>query len=240
MANGVTTVATVDAECLARMDRTGSNFVPQTTRYNWIWDSYKELYDVLLQKFGDDYYFQTPYQFTTDGVNDRFALPSDFYKLYGVDLSLNGNGSPSSWVSLKQFMKSERNRFSVPNFISFYGNTNLRYRLSGGNIWFSPMPQGGQIIRLLYAPRPADLVDGSSTLDGVSGWEQYIVADFCLKYCGAEETDPSLFLQQKQMLKQRIEEAAENRNVGDPQTVSDNQTNWGIFGGYDNGSGYTP
>lgn len=238
MANGITTVATIDAECLARMDRTGSQFVPQATRYNWIWDSYKELYDLLLQKFGDDYYFADPFTIVTDGINDRFALPSNFYKLYGVDIQLSG--TPNSFTTLKQFNKAERNRYSVPNFQSFYGVTNLRYRLAGSNIWFTPLPSANQSVRLLYAPRPTDLVDGATTLDGVSGWEQYIVADFCLKYCGAEETDPQLFMAQKQMLKQRIEEAAENRNVGDPQTVSDSQSNWGPFGDFNNGSGFMP
>lgn len=239
MADGVTTVGAIDAEVLARMDRTGSNFVPQTTRWNWIWDSYKELYDLLVQKFGSDYFFADPYTITTDGTNDTFDLPADFYKLYGVDLSLTG-GSPDGWITLKQFMKSDRNRYVVPNFQSFWGMTNLRYRLRGGKIWFSPKPQAGQLIRLLYAPRPGDLTDDSTTLDGVSGWEQYVVADVCIKYCGAEETDPQLFMAQKGALKQRIEEAAENRNVGEPQTVSDTQGNWGTFGGWTNGSGFMP
>ena len=239
MANGVTTVSAIDSEILARMDRTGSEFVPQARRYLWINDSYKELYDLLIQKFGDDYFFSVSSNITTDGTNDLYALPSDFYKLYGVDLSLTG-GNPDGWITVKQFNKADRNRYAVPNFQSFYGITNLRYRLRGSNLWLTPLPSSGQKLRVLYAPRPTDIVDGSSTIDGVSGWEQYIVSDVCIKYCGAEETDPQLFMAQKASLKQRIEEAAANRNVGDPQTVSDSQTNWGPFGGFSNGSGYMP
>jgi hypothetical protein len=239
MALGVTTVGVIDAELLARMDRTGSEFVPQATRWLWINDSYKELYDILLQKFGDDYFFADPYAITTDGTNDTYALPADFYKLYGVDLSLTGGGS-DGWITVKQFNKADRNRYAVPNFQSFYGITNLRYRLRGSKVWFSPLPSAGQHIRLLYAPRPTDIVNASSTVDGVSGWEQYIVVDSCIKYCGAEETDPQLFMAQKMGLLKRIEEAAANRNVGEPATVSDSQTNWGPFGGFSNGSGYMP
>lgn len=239
MSGGVTTVSSIDSEVLARMDRTGSEFVPQARRYSWINDSYKELYDLMLQKFGNDYFFADPFIFTTDGTSDTYDLPADFYKLYGVDLSLTG-GAPEGWITIKQFMKAERNRYAVPNFQSFYGVTNLRYRLRGNKIWFTPIPMGAQRIRLLYAPRPTDLTAGSDTVDGVSGWEQYIVADACIKYCGAEETDPSLFIAQKNGLTKRIEEAAENRSIGEPQTVSDSQTNWTPFGGWVTGSGYMP
>jgi hypothetical protein len=356
MANGRTTISEIDAEVLARMDRTGSEFVPQSRRYKWILDSYKELYDLLVQKFGSDYYFADPYTFQTDGTNDTFALPVDFYKLYGVDLSVNG--SPDGWVSIKQFMKGERNNFKQPDFQGVYGSGNMRYRLRGDKIWFSPLPSAGQTIRLLYAPRPNDagvstaqasstiqlsnntlvspfspatpalgtsmtipsaisgtfqvvwqwraasagastsriykngfpigltqntssasfvetseqistsfvagdtleiwiqgpsFVDiqnfhlqydlvtdfGPQELDGVSGWEQYIVSDVCIKYCGAEETDPQLFMAQKMGLKQRIEEAAENRDVGEPQTVTDVMTDFDPYNGF-NGGGYLP
>lgn len=239
MSNGVTTVGAIDASILARMDRTGSEFVPQAVRYDWINKAYKALYDLLIQKFGNDYFFADPYVFTTDGISDLWALPDDFYKFFGLDLSLTG-GTPDGWITVKQFTKAERNRYAVPNFQSFYGISNVRYRLRGNKIWLTPLPAAGQKFRVIYAPRPTDIVDGSSTIDGVSGWEEMIELNVCIKYCAAEETDASEYKDQWKEMRQRIEEAAENRNVAEPQTVSDNSGNQGPFGGYSGGGGYMP
>lgn len=232
MATGVTTLGTIRDKLRQRIDRVGSNFFLDTELNGWISDSYKELYDILVQKFGDDYYVADPYEFTTDGTSDTFDLPEDFYKLLGVDLSLTG-GNPSGWVTLKPFMMAERNRYSVPNFQSFYGITNLRYRLRGNSLWFTPLPSSGQSLRILYCPRPTDLSADEDTVDGVSGWEEYIIADCAIKCMAKEESDPQVFMMQKQGLLKRIEEAGENRDAGSPQTVSDHQGNWGPFGSWD-------
>ena len=51
-----------------------------------------ELYDLLIQKYGDNYYVKTPaYDFFTDGTSEFYPLPSDFYKLLGVDLFLSNS-----------------------------------------------------------------------------------------------------------------------------------------------------
>lgn len=236
MAGGVVTLSDLKTQLLQRIDRVGSDFYDPTELNTYISASYKELYDLLIQKFGDDYFFST-HTITTDGTNDTYALPDDFYKLFGVDLSLTG-GAPDGWVTLKQFMKADRNRYAVPNFQSFYGITNLRYRLRGNLIWFTPIPMANQKIRLLYAPRPSDLDEDTDTVDGVSGWEEYIISDAAIKCLAKEESDTSIFERQKMFIKQRIEEAAENRNVGEPQTVSDSQGNWGPFGTWSNGETY--
>ena len=234
---GVTTLQVIREKVLQRIDRVGDDFFPADELNGWISDSYKELYDILLQKFGNDYYAVLPfYTFTTNGTSDQYPLPADFYKGFGVDLSLTG-GNPSGWVTLKQFMMAERNRYAVPNFQSFYGITNMRYRFLANTIWFTPIPQGGQQIRLIYSPRPNDLTADDDTVDGVSGWEEYIICDVAMKCLGKEESDPSLFIKQKADMLMRIEAAAENRNQGLPQTVSDNQNNWGPFGGWGDGGG---
>lgn len=73
----------------------------------------------------------------------------------------------------------------------------------------------------------------SNIIDGVSGWEEYIVADVCIKIMAKEESDASVFIQQKERLLKRITAAAANRDVGSPQTVSNSTDNYG--GGYGGG-----
>ena len=208
-----------------RADMENSEFITDSELNGYIARSYYELYDLLVQKYGDNYYVANPYTFTTDGTNDQFALPGDFYKLLGVDLQLGG--SSDSWVTIRPFTFAERNRYSVPNFQSFYGVTNLRYRLSGDKIWFTPLPSAGQSIRLWYVPRIDAVADDADIIDGVSGWEEYIIVDAAIKCLQKEESDVTVLLTQKQALIARIESAAENRDAGSPERVADTQ--WADF-----------
>ena len=226
MATGVVTLLSLRTELRNRIDRKNSKFFTNPELNEYLSKSYKELYDILIQKFGDDYYVADPYEFTTNGADSFYDVPEDFYKGLGVDASYNG-GAGNGWITLRQFMFQERNAYTMPNYQAFYGITNLRYRFYNNAIWFTPQPIAGQLCRLFYIPRPNDLSDDADTVDGVSGWEEYIICDAAIKCMVKEESDPSDFAAQKLALLQRIESAAENRNAGQPQTVSDvNQSFW--------------
>lgn len=179
-----------------------------------------ELYDILIQKYGDNYFVKTPaYSITTDGINQFYSIPNDFYKMLGVDLLLAN--SPDSAVTVDEFNFSDRNRYSVPNFQTFYGVTNLRYRLNGNQIWFTPLPAANQTINIWYVPTMTTLSLDSDVLNGISGWTEYVIVDVCIKVLSKEESDASVFINQKAGLRERIENAAENRNASTPPTVSD-------------------
>lgn len=201
--------------------------------------SRKELYDIIIQKFGNDYYLKTPYTYTTSQNLQFYPLPDDFYKLLGVEVALNP-GDPSSWVTLKKFEFIQRNLWNYPNVYTFYGITNLRYRLEDNNLYIVPIPTGGETLRIWYAPRPDQLINDTDIVDGVSGWEEYIIVDCCIKALAKEESDVSIFAGQKQALLKRIEEAAENRDIGEPETVSDSKMRnfaWSDDNGWGGGSG---
>lgn len=202
-----------------RADMVNSQFVTDAELTGYINASYAELYDLLVQKYGDNYYVATPYIFATDGVSLQYVLPDDFYKLLGVDLQLAG--SSDSFVTMSKFEFGDRNKYAVPNFQSFYGVTNLRYRINGLKIWFTPTASSGQNVRLWYVPKITYLVNGTDTLDGVSGWEEYIVIDAAIKMLQKEESDVQVLMAQKMAMIQRIESAAENRDAGSPPKVVD-------------------
>lgn len=193
--------------------------------------SYKELYDILIQKFGDDYFIANPVTYLTTGQIDpitqaqTFPLPADFYKLMRCEVALNPSDA-NSWVTLRQFQAIQANLWNYPNVYTFYGITNMRYRLWGTNLQIVPISQAGQTIRIWYSPKPNQLINDTDTVDAISGYEEYIVADVCIKaLVKTEELDTAAaFGQQKAALLKRIEEAAENRNVGEPQCVSDSRT----------------
>jgi hypothetical protein len=221
-----------------RADRVNSNFVTLPEWNTYINQSYFELYDLLVQKYGDDY-FVSSYLFATNGSN-TYPLPPDFYKGLGLDLSINA--SNNAWITLKRFNFISRNRYVYPQITTnVLGVAGLRYRFLDSNIVFEPNAQAGQTVRLWYVPRLTQLLQDTDVMDGVSGWTEYVVVDAAIKALQKEESDVSVLVLQKQALIDRIEAAAENRDAGEPNTIS-NTRRWTDpygdgFGGQDGPSG---
>ena len=99
-----------------------------------------------------------------------------------------------------------------------------------------PQTSGGQTLQIWYVPRPSQLINQTDILDGVSGWEEYIVVDVAIKMLTKEESDPSIFAAQKAEMNKRLDEMAKNRNLGEPQTVTDSKYRNFSWGEGDGGS----
>lgn len=122
----------------------------------YISNSYKELYDMLVGAYGNEYYVKVPYQVALTGTQ-FIDLPSDMYKLLGVDLQYSA--SPSGWVSLRRFEFIDRNKYAYPNTATNWnGYTNLMYRIMGDQLEVIPVPMSGQLIQLWYIPEPTSLL----------------------------------------------------------------------------------
>jgi hypothetical protein len=183
-------------------DNVGQSFVADTEWNGYIAASYQELYGLIVTAFGNDYFTQTPasgFTITTDGVNEMFALPADLFKLLAVDIQVT---APNYWVALKPFQMAERNTFG------FLG---------------SMIPMAGQTIRLLYVPRATVLTADVDVIDGVNGWEEYVVVDAVIKALTKEESDVSVFGQRKAALLERLQGEITNRDAGSPACVADVQ-----------------
>lgn len=176
-----------------------SSFVSTAEWTNYINGSYMELYGLLVTAF-EDYYIATPHEFTTDGTNQNFALPTTpaMFKLLGVDLQAQAS---SLWVTLKPLTFLERNSMGLVN---------------------SPIPAAGQTLRLWYVPVLTALsADGDLTVDILNGWEEFIVVDAAMKAMAKEESDVSVLMARKQGLKTRLEGEAANRDAGSPTRIND-------------------
>jgi uncharacterized protein YdcH (DUF465 family) len=211
-----------------RADLVNSPFITTPEWNTYINQSRYELYDILIQAYGNEYSVADPYQLTTDG-SVSYALPADFYKLLGVDLSVNS--ANNAWVTINKFNFIDRNRYVYPqNNVNALGIPGLRYRLVGSNISFIPQPSSGQLLQLWYIPRLSELLQDTDMADGISGWTEYIIVDAAIKALQKEESDVTVLLAQKQALIDRIQAAAENRDAGQPETISDTRRNDDPFG----------
>lgn len=233
------TLAELRTAARQRSDMTESQFVTDSEFNFYINGSYSELYDLIIQSYGNDY-FATTYEFQTAQDDERYNLPADFYKLLGVDLRLSGGSD--GFISIRPFSFAERNRYATANAQTWIGVTNMRYRLSDNKIWFTPTPQVAQSIRLWYIPRVVALTSDSQEVDGYSGWLEYVVVDAAIKAMQKEESDVRVLLAQKEALIKRINSASQNRDAGNPATVADVQFTsgaWPYNAGF-GGGGWAP
>lgn len=211
-----TTLANLRLQARQRADMVNSQFVTDSEFNQYISDSYAELYDLLVSKF-QDYYVKNPPLSVTINTGNTIDLPADFYKLSGVDRALTGDGD---FYTLRPFTFEDRNaRRSATRFRGLYPA--IRYRIYGNQILLSPDDQAVGTYRVWYIPRFTALVNDSDTVDGVNGWELYIVTDAAIKALTKEESDASALMQMKMALLKRIEDMAANRDAGEPGRVTD-------------------
>lgn len=196
-----------------RADMINSDFVTDAEFNQYINLSYFELYDILVQKYGSDYFVAAPYAFSTVADTATVALPEDFYKSMALDVSLGGR-----WVNVRPFTFGERNSLNSPRIAA---GANVQYRINGSNLLFIPTPTQEQQFQLWYVPRLTPLEDDEDVADGVSGWLEFVIVDATIKALNKEESDTGVLRAQKAALIQRIESAAENRDAGEPATVTD-------------------
>lgn len=209
------TLAQLKLQVRHRADMLNSHFVEDDELNYYVSNSYKELYDILVTAYQDYYMIAVPPQFTLTGVvgQNYFDLPEDFYKLRGVDISLD---NASTWRTLLPFAFDRRNRQG--NLVRQFDKM---YRMVGSRIYITPELNAAGTYRLWYIPSAADLTDDADIINGVNGWEEYIIVDAAIKCLEKEESDTTVLERAKASLFQRILIASKNRDAGMPETISD-------------------
>ena len=226
------TLASMRGDAKERVDLVNSTHITDAEWNKWINAGYYELYDRLVTAYDNDYNLADPYPFLTDGVTERYLLPPDFYKLKGVDVQVAGNNS--GWMTIPKVNFGERNKYAMPYQIYYGIRTNLHYRLSDKYIWFLPIPTGGQWLRIHYVPRLSKLENDTDVLDGISGWEEYVIVHACINARVKREEDSSDFRTQKADMGSRVDAIAENRDIANPGTITDTRSHDDWDGGGSN------
>lgn len=207
--------------CRERADMEASQFITDDELTFYINQSVSELHDMIIQSYGEDYYIKNV-TFQTVGQQEAYDLSTvitddDFYKLRAADAQLNGD----DWFTLQRFNFNERNRFQHFGVWDYLGITNVRYRVLGNEIRFVPIPDRDISVRLWYIPRAVTLAADTDTYDDFNGWIEYVIVDCAIKMLNKEESDVSVLSDEKLRLKRRIEEVANNRDAGAPESIED-------------------
>lgn len=228
-----------------RADKLHSEFLTTDEWNANINQSTFELFDILTTKYGEDFFVASPYTIETTGAKN-YALPDGsaafavnnvtppaVYKMIGVDCGVAvGN---NAWVTLPRYNWIDRNRFIYPQLqANALGVFNLSYRQMGNQLYFIPNPSAGQFIQIWYVPVMTMLLQDTDMLSfSISGWSEYVIVDAAIKALLKEESfdHANALMGSKAALLERIETTAANRDVGQPNTISDTRSNTGFYDG---------
>lgn len=198
-----------------KTNKENSQFVTNSEIDSMIEEAYATMYNKLVNT--NENYFITSTTLTLVNNTHTYALPADFYKLKGVDLDRNGvlyQLSLVPWEHRNKYQAISTTYTSLPTEYMFYNNS-LR---------FVPVPNGGYTVTVYYVPAPPKYVSDATTIDGVAGFDKYIV-----NYCAAcirdkEEKDSSVFMNKAMIALQDMANSISPRDFENSITISD--VNW--------------
>jgi hypothetical protein len=198
-----------------RADMVHSDFVTDSELRGYLGASLTELYEILIHS--GLFYFDPGTQTIAADGSETYDLPSDYYATLRVDYKRSAN----YYTELFEFMEQERAMFenSVGGATSGYATY---YQILGTKLALLPAPAGGEY-RHRYIPQPLDIGDASvsdqAEIDGVNGWEEWVIVDAARKMLSKEESSTVSVERDLERLKRRIEDAAAQRAWSSPRRV---------------------
>ena len=207
-------VATLKERIRRRTDQENSDFIEDDELLEYINSAYAEYYGLITTIY-EDYSIKFA-DFITSNDKTTYNLPSDFFKLTGVDYQVDSDRV----IELDNLPFEERNRQDRVFYTDGY-NTNVRYLLLGNTIVFLPAPPNGSKMKMWYVPTAPLLTSDTQLIDGINGYEEMIIAEVSIRIMNKQEQDAGPFVGTKRAVQRRIEAEAPNRDAGNAPRVSD-------------------
>lgn len=216
-----TTLLDLQTRARQRADMVGSTFVTDAELTTYINQGFAELYDIVVAAFED--YFTTSALFTV-ASGSTYTLPADFYKLRGLDFSVNG-----TFQGCREFAFNDRN--NTTRDLSWLMNLGpvRSYRVMGDTLMLQPTNSATGDYKLWYVPAPTFLTLPASSIPASLskfGWDEYIVLYAAERVLSKEESDISDVQNERSQIAGRIQAMASNRQVDQSSTIQDVTGYW--------------
>lgn len=213
----------VRSDMIQRVRRRGdfenSEFVTDEELTDYLNRGLCELWDILVSSF-ENYGMETS-SFTIPNTDPEvFKLPTDFYKLMGVDFTPTSGGTTSR---VRPFSFQHRNQYSNPVFKAT-GVDLVEYTLVGDEIKLIPEDLPSGTIKLWYVKTAPQFstTDASSEVSGLTpGYEDYAVTYAVMLAKNKEESDVKFEVSNLERLTARITAAATRRDSGESTSIVD-------------------
>jgi hypothetical protein len=210
-------LTTLRARVREKADMPSTQFVTDTANSldAFINEGIQKLHDKLIEAYDSDYVEKS--QAFTYVANQDVSLPTDFYKLLGVDLNYG-----AGVVTLNKYNRRERNSYKNINALGLFGPM-PSYKLTSvgglagtGALRFLPQPAAGSTGVIWYSPQATVLVAGGDTVNVPGGWERYIVAYAAMCCLDKEESDSSQQMKLLADMDQEFKAIINNRDASQP------------------------
>jgi hypothetical protein len=119
----VVSVASIMQQARSQTDTVGSQNPPDSDLLNFINLAFTPWYDLLIEGYGQDYFFTTDIVTTVNGVAD-IPLPADFYKMRFVDFQLSM--PQEAYIPMQPYDEALRDSYNFGSPSAIPGGQNLR------------------------------------------------------------------------------------------------------------------
>ena len=195
-----------------------TSFITETELTRLVNGKIRQLYDLLIEARGSDYYADEDTISIVSGTS-RYNLPSDFYQLASVTLEWSTND-----FELMFPIGTARER------IEYQGQLGTEiwsrwarkgYRLRASQLEFLPEPNTSVTCRIQYVPVFTDLSADGDTFDGINGWEKMVALGVAMEMRTIEKRPSSDLAGMYGEQMARIETMKSERDAEAPKEVVD-------------------
>ncbi len=219
-----TTLLQMRTRVRERADMQNTEFVSDSEVNNYVNDGLSELNDLFITKY-EEYVVSSVGPLNLSAGQESYNISADFgifnfMKILGIDLNTGGRVIP-----MKRFMFSERDYWTIPNAPWNISVVPYRYSVRGEEIFFFPKSGVAGTITIWYIPQYCKMETDTDTICNFlpylnNGWEEYAVITAAIKCLQKEESDTMPLMQEKAIQLKRIEDVAQNRDVGEPGRIT--------------------
>jgi hypothetical protein len=169
-----------------------------------------ELYEVMAD--ANEGIFDAAASASTVAAQDYVALPSDFWRLRGVDILIAGK-----YRELRQIGIADRNRFQTAS-----GRPEAYRTAAGstrGRIVLYPTPNAVETLRFVYTPTCPVFASDADTFEFYQGYDDYVVVATLLRLDQREERQLGERQQELARITARIIKASSQRRAAEPELI---------------------
>jgi hypothetical protein len=195
-----------------------TSFITETELTGLVNSKIRQLYDMLVEARGSDYYATEDTISIVSGTA-RYNLPANFYQLASITLEWATNDHELMFP-----VGSTRERIHYEGILpqnSWSRYSPKAYRLRASQLEFLPTPTGSVTARLQYVPVFTALSADGDTFDGINGWEKMVALGVAMEMRTIEKRPSSdlagLYAEQMQ----RIEALKTERDAEAPLEIVD-------------------